>query len=152
MKKCAILFFAISNLGAFIHAADMEVSLLETNVLRVRVNQFTEKFAQQLRAATPTNAAIGTILDLRATAGENDVTTLAAGIFSTSKLPLVILVDDATGGAAAALARHLRVTDTGLVIGEANEKIQPDITVAVRAADEKIFLQNMKILKKFVLN
>jgi hypothetical protein len=142
MKQCAILFLVISCVVASGRAADTEVSVLETNVLRVRVNQLTENFADQLRAATPTNAVIGSILDLRATAGDNDVTTLAAASFSTSKLPLVILVDRATGGAAAALARHLRAAGTGLVIGETNGKISPDITVAVRAADEKIFLQN----------
>ena len=142
MKKCAILFFLISSVIVPARAAETEVSVLETNVLRVRVNQLTENFAGQLRAATPTNALIGSILDLRATAGDNEETTLAAGCFSTSKLPLVILVDRATGGAAAALAKRLRAMGIGLIIGEANERIPPDITVAMRAADEKIFLQN----------
>ena len=139
MKKCALLFVAVSSLLAAARAADVDISLLETNVLRVRVNQLTENFADQLRAATPTNAVIGDILDLRAAAGD---TGLRAVFYSPKKLPLVILVDGQTGGAAAAFASSLRAAGAGLVIGRATEKIQPDIIVPVPAADETRFLQN----------
>jgi len=142
MKKCAILFVAVINLALAGRAADMEVSLLETNVLRVRVNRLTENFAAQLRAATPTNAVIGRILDLRAASGDADAAALAINCFSGPKPPLVILVDSQTDGAAAALANQLHAARTGVVIGSPDGPVQPDIAVAGRAADEKIFLQN----------
>ena len=142
MKKCAILFVAVSSLVAACRAADTEVSLVETNVLRVRVNRLTENFAAQFRAATPTNAVIGRILDLRAAGGDLDAAALAVNCFSSPKPPLVILVDSQTDGAAAALAKQLRTARAGVVIGSPDGPVQPDIAVAGRAADEKIFLQN----------
>jgi len=142
MKKCALLFVAASSLLAAARAADVDISLLETNVLRVRVNQLTENFAAQLRATTPTNAVIGKILDLRAAAGETGLATAAADCFSQKNMPLVILVDGQTGGAAVALASSLRTAGTSLIIGSASEKIQPDITVPVPAGDEATFLKN----------
>ncbi len=142
MKKCAILFVAVSCLVAAGRAADTEVSLVETNVLRVRVNRLTENFAAQLRAATPSNDVIGRILDLRAASGDPDAAALAINCFSGNKPPLVILVDSQTDGAAAALAKQLRTARAGVVIGSSDGQVQPDIAVAGRAADEKIFLQN----------
>ena len=124
------------------HAAELEVSLLETNIVRIRVHQLTENFAAQLRAATSTNAVIGRILDLRAAGGDPDAAALAINCFSSPKPPLVILVDSQTDGAAAALAKQLRSARAGVVIGSPDGAVQPDIAVAGRAADEKIFLQN----------
>jgi hypothetical protein len=142
MKKHAILFVAVSSLVAAARAADTEVSLLETNVLRVRANRLTENFVAQLRAATPTNAVIGRILDLRAASGNPAATATAANYFSSSKTPLVILVDGQTDDAATALAKQLRAASAGIVIGSPDSLVQPDIAVASRAADDKIFLQN----------
>jgi hypothetical protein len=141
MKKCAFLILAVGALAVAGRAAETEVSILETNILRVRVNQLTENFAEQLRAATPTNAVIGNILDLRAADG-GDGAAAAEDFFSAKKLPLVILVDAQTDGAAAALAKNLRAAGAGIVIGGANGKISPDIAVTVSAGDEKLFLQN----------
>ena len=142
MKKCAILFLVLGSLMATGRAAEPAVTLLETNVLRVRVSQLTENFAEQLRAATPTNAVIGRILDLRSADGDPSATASAATCFAANKVPLVILVDRQTDGAALALAKSLRAAGAGLVIGETNARIQPDICVALRAGDATIFLEN----------
>jgi hypothetical protein len=142
MKQCAILIIAAGCLVAAGHAAETEVSLVETNLLRVQVHQLTEHFADQLRAATPTNTVIGDILDLRAAAGELAATAPAADFFAAKKLPLVILVDSQTGGAAAALAKNLRAAGSGLVIGSPNGDVQPDIAVVVGAGEEARFLTN----------
>ena len=140
MKKCAVLFVAVSSLLAAARAADTEVSLVETNVLRIRVNRLTENFAAQLAAAMPTNAVLGRILDLRGAGG--DLAATAEHCFSGAPTPLVILVDGQTAGAATALARQLRAAGAGIVMGSPDSPIRPDIAVASRAADEKVFLQN----------
>lgn len=142
MKFCAVLILASSSVVASSRATDTVpvVSVLESNLLWVCANHVSENFASQLHAAEPTNKLAGTILDLRFADGDNALA--AADYFSAKKLPLVILVNGQTDGAAAALATSLRAAGTGVVIGSTNGKIQPDIAVSVRASDEKIFLQN----------
>ena len=142
MKKCVILLLALINLATTGRAAEPEVTLLESNVLRVRISQLTDNFTQQFRAATPTNVVIGNILDLRAANGDPSAATPATECFVAQKLPLVILVDGQTGGGAVALAKNLRAAGLGLVIGETNSRLQPDIAVAVRASDGNFFLNN----------
>ena len=142
MKKCAVLFLAVGSFLAASRAAELEVTLLETNVLRVQVNQLTEHFAEQLRAATPTNAVIGSILDLRAANGDPGAAPAATEYFALRKVPLVILVDGQTSSGAVALAKNLRAAGAGLIIGSTNDRVQPDIAVAVRASEESFFLKN----------
>ena len=45
-------------------------------------------------------------------------------------------------GAAIELAKDLRVAKAGLIFGEAAKNLQPDISVLVKAGDEKKFLEN----------
>jgi hypothetical protein len=142
MKKCAMLFLALSSLGVPSPAADADISLFANSVLRVRVNQLTENLPDQLRAAEPTNPVAGIILDLRFVAGGD--ATAAADYFTHQKLPLVILVNSQTRDAAAMLAVQLRAAGCGIVIGSTNapQKISPDIAVAASLADEKNFEEN----------
>jgi len=142
MKKCVILFLALSSLGAPSRAADADLSLLANTLLRVRVNQLTENLPDQLRAAEPTNPVTGIILDLRFASGGN--ATAAADYFTHKKLPLAILVNSQTQDAAARLAAQLRAAGCGIVIGStsAAEKISPDIPVVASLADEKKFEEN----------
>jgi len=142
MKKWALIFVAVSSLVLAGRAAEPEVSLLESNVLCVRVGQLPENFAKQLRAAEPTNLIAGIVLDLRFADGA--ATGDAAGYFASKKTPLVILVNSQTRGAAAVLVAQLRAATAAIVIGSTNPpgKILPDIAVSESAADEEKFQEN----------
>jgi len=142
MKKWALIFFAVSRLVVAGRAAEPAVSLLESNVLRVRVNQLPENFAEQLGAAEPTNIIAGIVLDLRFADG--DSAGDAAGYFARQKTPLVILVNSQTRGAAVTLVKQLRAAMPVIVIGSTNPpgKILPDIAVSESAVDEKKFQDN----------
>ena len=141
MKKCAVLFFAVCSLVVASRAAEVDISLLLNNVLRVRVSQLPENFAEQLRAAEPTNPISGTILDLRFADGTAAVTT---DYFARKKSPLVILVNSQTRGTAATLAMQLRASAAAILIGSTNPpgKISPDIAVTVGVDEERRFQEN----------
>jgi hypothetical protein len=143
MNKCAVLFVAVSSLVVAGRAADLDVSILQNTVLRVRVNLLTEHFTEQLRAAGPTNPVSGMVLDLRFADG-SAAPAGAADYFTRNKMPLVILVNSQTRGSAATLAAQLRAAGAGIVIGGANSpgKIPPDVLVSVSAEDEKKFSEN----------
>ena len=117
-------------------------SIFETNVLCIRASRVTENFPEQLRASQPAGPTTGTILDLSFADGENGGAKAAVELFSAAKSPLVILVNGQTRGAAAELAVQLRAAKAGVIIGSTNDRIQPDIAVAVRASDESLFLKN----------
>ena len=86
---------------------------------------------------------VGTILDLRFADGDDlDSGKNVEKIFEAEKLPLAILINSETRGAAADFAAQLRAAQKCLLIGNANLKSKPDIAVNVSAADEKIFQQN----------
>ena len=141
MKKCAILLLAVSSFVAGARAAEMDDSILENNVRRVRVSQLTDNSAAQLRATEPTNHISGTVLDLRFTDG---APPHAADYFARQKTPLVILVNSQTRGAAATLAAKLRAAGSAIVISSTNPpgKISPDIAVSVSLDAEKKFQDN----------
>jgi len=143
----------------------MSASLLENDVLRLRVPHVGGNFAEEyflaeqqvfpfepmsfplLAGQQPTNKTAvklaGIILDLRSADGENDGLMSATNFFRRNKqFPLVILVNSQTRGAAAALAADLRAVGDGLLVGSANfaGAIRPDIAVTVADADEIKFL------------
>ena len=140
MKICAILFLA-SALSVFAAEPAVKTSVLESNILCVRVSRVPENFAEQLRAATPTNRICGTILDLRFADG---TVAAAADYFAREKSPLVVLVNSETRGVAATLAAQLRAATSAIVIGSTNAlgNISPDIAVSVSADDEKKFQEH----------
>ena len=142
MKRCVILFSVLFAASAAVLADSPAVmtSIWETNVLCIRVSRVTENFAEQLRAAEPTNAIAGTILDLRFADGTN----VAADYFTRKKSPLVILVNSQTRGTAATLATQLRASVAAILIGSTNPagNISPDIIVVVSADDERKFQEN----------
>jgi len=122
-------------------------TVLEGNVAYLRVYQVADGLAQQLQSAqsalAATNPIAGTVLDLRFADGENPAAARAAAdLFSSRRLPLAILVNSETHGAAAALAASLREAGDGLVLGAAPAPLKPDITVTVKVADEKQFIEN----------
>jgi len=97
----AILF--ATQIGARAGAAEtapLSASLLDNDVLRLRVAHLTASFGQEFIAAQPTNKLDGIILDLRAADGDKNAVAAASGFFAAKKIPLVILVNGQTRGAA----------------------------------------------------
>jgi hypothetical protein len=121
-------------------------AVLENDVAYLRVGEVAKNLADEIVAAqnalAATNKIAGTILDLRFAGGDDlDAAQAAAKLFVAKKLPLAILVNDKTRGAAAKLAEDLREARVGLIFGSSTE-IKPDIAVAVKTEDEKMFLEN----------
>jgi len=141
----AIIFASRIFLSA--HAtetAPVSASVLENNVLRLRIQHLTDNFAAEYLAVQPTNQPSGIILDLRSADGEKNAAPSAGDFFAAKKLPLVILVNGQTCGAAAALAADLRLAGDGLLVGSTNftGPARPDIAVTVAGADEIKFLND----------
>lgn len=132
----------------FVDAPSFRATVLEKNVAYLRLDQVTGNLADDLSAAQNALAATnktkitGTILDLRFADGNASSLNDVAASLSSRNLPLVILVNAATHGAAADLAAKLRTDDVGILIGGTNQSLQPDIVVRVNPADEKKFLAN----------
>ena len=140
---CLILFATqIARCADPVVAPALSASLLENDVLRLRVAHLSGNFAEEFLAAQPTNKLDGIILDLRAADGDKNAAVAAGNLFSAKQWPLVILVDDQTRGAAARLAADLRLAGDGILVGSTNfaGPAKPDITVVVSSADEKNFL------------
>jgi hypothetical protein len=120
--------------------------ILENDALYLRVGHVEKNLAAEIRSAqntlTATNKTAGTILDLRFAGGDDpDAAKTAADLFTKRKLPLAILVNGETHGAAAALAADLRGANDGLIFGD-SAKVKPDIEVKTSLADERAFLEN----------
>jgi hypothetical protein len=112
--------------------------MLENDVMYLRVGQAGKNLAAEIRSAqndlAMTNKIAGTVLDLRFAGGDDsDAAKKAADLLAGKKLPLVILVDDETRGAAASLAAELRSARAGLIFGSSTE-IKPDIAVTVKSS------------------
>jgi hypothetical protein len=130
-----------------VNGALVKSSLLENNVGYLRVSEVQTNLMDEINAAenalAATNKTVGTVLDLRFAGGDDLAAAKAtADFFSQKKLPLAILVNGETRGAAAALATALRTARDGLLFGSTAAELKPDIIVAVKAADEKKFLEN----------
>jgi hypothetical protein len=124
----------------------LKSAILENDVAYLRVSHVTKDLADEIQSAqstlAATNKTAGTILDLRFADGDDLASAKAtADFFAAGKLPLVILVNDDTQGAAAKLAADLHEARAGLMFGNSTE-VKPDIAVAVKIADEKKFLEN----------
>jgi hypothetical protein len=122
-------------------------SVFENDVAYLRVANVDKNLIGEIETARNTlmssNKLAGFVIDLRFAGGE--MTESAAGtadLLAHEKLPVAILVNDQTRGAALELAKKLHATHSALVFGAAGPQIQPDITVSVDAADEKIFFEN----------
>ncbi|MCX6894862.1 MAG: hypothetical protein NTZ16_05050 [Verrucomicrobia bacterium] len=125
-------------------AAPATASVLESNVVCLRVSKVAAGLAAELaaaeRALAVTNKIIGTVLDLRfAGEGEGKEVAAAADYIAAKRLPLAILVNARTHGAAAALALALRSRGAGLVFGGGSDGLHPDIEVPVKMDDEKVY-------------
>jgi hypothetical protein len=129
------------------NAAPIKSAVLENNVAYLRVGQVGKNLADEILSAqnslTATNRIAGTVLDLRFADGDDlAAAKAAASLFAAKKLPLAILVNGQTRGAALALATALQEARDGLVLGGAAAGLKPDIAVAVGAEDERAFFKN----------
>jgi hypothetical protein len=121
-------------------------AVLENDVVYLRVGEVGKTLAAEIQSAqndlAATNKIAGTILDLRFASGDDsDAAKTAADLFTKKKLPLAILVNGETRGAAESLAADLRSARAGLIFGGSKE-IKADIAVTVKTTDEKKFLEN----------
>jgi hypothetical protein len=121
-------------------------TLLETDVAYLRVGEVGRNLADEIQSAqvtlAATNTITGTVLDLRFADGDDlDSAKAAENLFASKKLPLAILINAETRGAAAKLAADLRRANDGLIFG-ASTKVKPDIEIKSSVADERTFLEN----------
>jgi hypothetical protein len=127
--------------------APAKSEILESNVLYLRVSRvvagLSDEIGARVAALTATNQIAGTVLDLRFAGGDDDGAAAAtANLFAAKKLPLAILVNDETRGAAVTLATALRDARAGLVFGSVPAALKPDIAVEETPADGKKFFEN----------
>jgi hypothetical protein len=145
-----ILFLLLAQFPSFADSTGGDLiksSVLENEVAYLRVGEVRKNLAAEIQSAqnslAATNNIAGTILDLRFADGDElAAAKAAADLFAAKKLPLAILVNGETRGAAAKLAAELRDARDGLVFGGATAELKPDIAVAVKSTDEKKFLEN----------
>jgi len=121
--------------------------LLENNVAYLRVSHVTAGLPDEIsavdRVLMATNRIAGTVLDLRYADGDDAAAAAAtAKLLATKILPLAILVNGQTRGAAVTLATTLREGRAGLVFGTVPAAVSPDIPVEESAADDNRFFEN----------
>jgi hypothetical protein len=121
-------------------------AVLENDVAYLRVGEVGKNLPQEIQSAqvalAATNKTAGTVLDLRFADGDDlEAAQATANLFASKKLPLAILVNGKTRGAAEKLAVELRDAREGLIFGSSTE-MKPDIAVAVKMEDEKKFFEN----------
>jgi hypothetical protein len=127
-------------------------TILEGNVGYMRVAETETNLPDEIQLAlndfaVSTNKIVGIVLDLRFTDGADaDSLKATEDVLEQAKLPLAILVNRETSGAAASLAYDLRSADAGLVFGSGAPgtatNLQPDMVISASANDEKTFLKN----------
>jgi hypothetical protein len=145
-----ILFLVLARISLFAGETNMDLvksAVLEKTVAYLHIGQVQTGLAEQISAAeialAATNHIAGIVLDLRFANGDDLTAAKAtADVLTQKRLPLVILVNGQTSGAAAELAAALRTGREGLVLGGATGELKPDIAVMVKPADEKQFIQN----------
>lgn len=142
----AVVLF-VARFSAQADAVDLiKSSVFENDVAYLRVGHVAKNLADEIQSAqnalATTNKIAGTILDLRFADGDDLGSAKAAvDLFAQKKLPLAILVNGQTRGAAAKLAAELRAARTGLIFGSSAE-VKPDILVKTSPDDERVFLEN----------
>lgn len=141
LLAAAVLLPSQTARGALARSA-----VLEGNVGYLRVTQTDTNLSGEIQSAlnnlAATNTIVGIVVDLRfAKSGDSDGLKAAEEVLEQQKIPLAILVNAQTAGAAASLAADLREANAGLIFGGAASNIQPDISVSVNAGEEQNFLK-----------
>jgi hypothetical protein len=122
-------------------------SVIDSDVAYLRIGTVGKNLPAEIRSAqsalASSNIIAGAVLDLRfANGADADSARAVVDLFATKKLPLAVLVNAQTGGAAIALANDVRDERAGLVFGTVTGELKPDVVVPVEAIDEKVFLEN----------
>lgn len=140
--RIAAFFILAASLTARADSTLLTASSPEHDILCLRATRMPEDLAKAVQDAEPTNKFSGLVLDLRFADGDKEVSS--NNFPGRKNLPLVILVNSLTRGAAAELAFRLHAENRAVIIGSTNVagKITPDIFVAVSAEQEKSFLEN----------
>jgi hypothetical protein len=141
LLAAAVLLPSQAAMGALARSA-----VLEGNVGYLRVAQTDTNLPAEIQSAlnslAATNTIVGIVVDLRFVKGDDAGDLKAAEeVLEQQKVPLAILVNAQTGGAAAILAEDLREANAGLIFGGATPNMQPDIPVSVGAGQEQDFLK-----------
>lgn len=144
MTRCFLILVAILFAAQFsirADASDLIQSTVFENAAYLRVGNVGKNLPREIQSAedTPaaTNKIAGTVLDLRFAGGDDSNSAKSAGdMLGQKKLPLAILVNDETSGAAIELARQLRNADAGLIFGSSTN-LSPDVSISMSAEDEK---------------
>ena len=147
LALAGLLAAPVSSRADTTNPALAKSEILESNVAYLRVSHVAAGLADEIgaanRALTTTNKIAGTVLDLRFADGDDAAAaTATANWFAAKKLPLAILVNGETRGAAVTLATALREARAGLIFGSVPAAVKPDIAVAENPADEKRFFEN----------
>lgn len=142
--SAVLLVVLLSSQAA--RAALAKSAVLEGDVGYLRISQTDTNLSAEIQSAlnhlAATNTIVGIVVDLRfANGGDSDGLKAAEEVLEQQKIPLAILVNAQTAGAAASLAEDLRAANAGLVFGGAAPKVQPDIAVSVNAGQEQDFLK-----------
>jgi hypothetical protein len=141
MIRVLILTLALAGFAA--QAADpvLKIFLLDNGVTCVRPTSVTDTLTGQLQTEL-TNQLSGLVLDLRFTGGAKNFT--GANFLPAEKMPVIVLVNSQTRGAAADWAAQLRMESRAILIGGADVtgKIAPDITLTVTSEQEKKFQED----------
>jgi hypothetical protein len=145
-----ILFLALAQIPLFAEATNAALAksaIFENDVAYLRVADVGKNLADEIQSAQSdlagTNKIAGIVLDLRFADGDDSTEELAVeNLFASKKLPLAILINAETRGAAAKLASDLREARAGLIFGNPAKFLQPDVSVSINVATEKSFLEN----------
>ena len=145
-----ILFLALAQIPLFAEATNTalaESAIFENDVAYLRVGEVEKNLADEIQSAqaglATTNKIAGTVLDLRFADGDDSTAEQAVeDLFASKKLPLAILINAETRGAAVKLAADLREARAGLIFGNPAKNLRPDISISVNAVTEKDFFEN----------
>ncbi len=156
-RRLLIFILTLRVLSTTAGLADETLSnspvILENDIAWVRIHRVEEPLAEKLGSRVLTNQLIGIVLDLRFADGDDFAAArTAADALATTKLPVAILVNSQTRGAATALAAALRDARAGLIFGQTTQAVSvndrtlpavtPDIPVTADLNDERRWLNN----------
>ncbi len=143
----AILFLAAVSASA--QSADNALAksaVLDGSVAYLRIGVVGQNLSAEIQSAEQTMAATnniaGTVLDLRFAGGDDlGSAKAAADLFTQGKLPVAVLINNETAGAAEKLAADLRAAKAGLIFGSSTD-LKPDISVSISADAERKYMRN----------
>lgn len=141
MKLCLMLLLALT-LPAFAGEPRLKLFPVDNNILYLRAAEVADNFSTEFRTAGFTNQFSGLVVDLRQAGGASQAGI--ADFLTAKKIPLVVLTDAQTQGAATALAAQLHTAGAVIIACGTNiTATNPaDLRVTLATEAEKKFLEN----------